>query len=204
MGTRDPRVDAYIERAAPFAQPILHKFREVVHQACPEVEEAIKWGHPHFVRHGIVCGMAAHKAHCSIFFWQGDVVGGGGKAGTDGMGQLGKITAVADLPPKKVLAGYVKEAAARNAAGTKPSWLEARNAKRATRPALKVPPDLKAALAGNAKAKATFTAFAPSHKREYVEWITSAKQAATRERRLAQAVAQMAEGKTQNWKYERK
>ena len=133
MGTRDPRIDAYIEKAAPFAQPILRHVREVVHRACPEAEEAIKWGHPHFVHHGIVCGMAAHKAHCSIFFWQGDVVGGKGE--TEGMGQLGKVTTVRDLPPKKVLAGYVKEAAARNAAGTKPSWLEARTAKRTIRPA---------------------------------------------------------------------
>jgi hypothetical protein len=201
VSTRDPRIDAYIAKAAPFARPILRHVREVVHRACPAIEEAIKWGHPHFVHHGIVCGIAAHKAHCSIFFWQGDVVAG--SAAGEGMGQLGKVATLDDLPPAKVLAGYVRQAAARNAAGTKPSWLEARNAKRTTKPPLTVPADLKAALAKHPKAKATFDGFPPSHRREYVEWITSAKQEATRQRRLATAVAQMAEGKSQNWKYEK-
>jgi uncharacterized protein YdeI (YjbR/CyaY-like superfamily) len=202
MGTRDPRIDDYIDKAAPFAQPILRHLREVIHRACPDVEETIKWGRPHFVHHGILCAVSAFKAHCTIFFWQGDNVVG--RMRDDGMGQFGKITAVEDLPPATVLAGYVKKAAALNEAGAKPSWLEARGATPTRKPPVGVPDDLTAALATNAKARATFDAFAPSHRREYIEWITSAKQEATRQRRLATAVAQMAEGKSQNWKYERK
>jgi uncharacterized protein YdeI (YjbR/CyaY-like superfamily) len=202
MGTRDPRIDTYIGKAAPFAQPILRHLREVIHGACPEVEETIKWGRPHFVHHGILCAVSAFKAHCTIFFWQGDNVVG--RMSTDGMRQFGRITAVEDLPPTTVLADCVKQAAALNEAGAKPSWLEARGATRTTKAPVEVPADLTAALAKNARARATFDTFAPGHRREYIEWITSAKQEATRQRRLATAVAQMAEGKSQNWKYERK
>jgi uncharacterized protein YdhG (YjbR/CyaY superfamily) len=47
MGNRDPRVDAYIRNAAPFAQPILTTIRDTVHASCPDVEEAMKWSFPH-------------------------------------------------------------------------------------------------------------------------------------------------------------
>lgn len=201
MGSRDPRVDAYIDKAAPFAQPILRRVREVVHEACPGVEETIKWSRPHFMYHGLLCGMAAFKAHCAVMFWQGGELESLADD-PDGLGPKGRLTSLDDLPSKKVLLARIKAAAALNAAGEKPAWVKARSAK-PRKPALPVPADLKAALATNAKAKATFEAFAPSHRREYIEWITSAKQEATRARRLAAAVAQMAEGKSQNWKYER-
>src|SRR4051795_858702 len=105
MGTRDPRVDAYIERSADFARPILAHFREIVHAACPTVEETIKWGFPHFTRGGILCSMASFKQHCAINFWTGALVVA--ERSGDAMGQLGRITSIDDLPAKRVLAGYV-------------------------------------------------------------------------------------------------
>ncbi len=199
MGTRDPRVDAYIADAADFARPILEHLREVVHGACPQVEEDIKWGMPFFVYEGPMCNMAAFKAHCAFGFWKGAGIVGD-DADDSAMGHLGRITSLDDLPPKKVLTGYVKQAVAlKDAQAKAPS----RPKKKKAKPEAEVPADLAAALAKNDKAKATFEGFSPSHRREYIEWITGAKREATRARRLATAIAWMEEGKSQNWKYER-
>ena len=201
MGTRDQRIDSYIEKSADFARPILTHLREVVHGACPEVEETVKWGMPHFQYKGMLCAMASFKAHCTFGFWKGRlIVDRGGENAEAAMGQFGRITSVAELPPKRVLAGYVKEAMRLNDEGvTAPR----RAPSKTKRPAAAVPDDLAAALRRNRKAAATFDAFSASHRREYVEWITEAKRAETRERRIATAVEWIAEGKARNWKYER-
>lgn len=204
MSHRDPRVDAYVAKAAPFARPILEHVREVVHEACPGVEETIKWGMPSFVYGGgILCGMAAFKAHASFGFWKHALVVGEGGAGEGaervGMGSFGKLTAVRDLPPKRQLAAYVRKAAALNAQGVKPA-APARKAA-APKPAPAPTPEFAAALRRNKAAAATFKAFPPSHQREYVDWIAEAKREETRDRRIAQAVEWIAEGKQRNWKY---
>lgn len=195
---RDPRIDAYIERAAPFAQPILVHVRELVHQACPDVEETIKWGMPTFAHAGgILCGMAAFKQHASFGFWKHAQVVGEGEP-RDGMGSYGKLASLKDLPPKKTLLAHVRKAMTLNEDGVKP-----RSRKAAPKPPPETPADLAAALGKNRAAKATFDAFPPSCKRDYIEWIVEAKREETRAKRLAQAVEWMAEGKRRNWKYER-
>ena len=198
MGKKDPRVDAYIRKAAPFAQPILAEFRAIVHGACPDVEETMKWSFPHFDYKGVMCSMAAFKAHAAFGFWKGSLVTGGPRR-EDAMGHFGRITKRSDLPSKAVLAGFVRKAAALNDRGVK----VARAPKRAPKP-VTVPAELAAALTKSAKARAGFDALSPSHQREYIEWITGAKSDETRDRRLAQAIAWMAEGKSRNWKYERR
>jgi uncharacterized protein YdeI (YjbR/CyaY-like superfamily) len=193
MGTRDPRVDAYIDNSAEFAKPILHYVRDTVHAACPDVEEAIKWSMPHFSYKGLFCHMAAFKQHCAFGFFQSEkVLGTPRSAGA--MGSFGRVTAVGDLPPKKTLIGYLRKAKALKDEG-------AATPRRRARPAPKLPADLAAALKQNAKARSMFDAFSPSHKREYIEWITDAKTDQTRDRRLQSAVAMIAEGKPRNWKY---
>ena len=177
MGKRDPRVDAYIAKAADFAKPILTQIRDTVHASCPDVEEEMKWRFPHFVYKGVLCSMASFKAHAAFGFWKGPLVMGGPK-GADGMGQFGRLTAVSDLPSKKAFAGYVRKAAALNEQGVK----VARAPKSAATP-LHVPADLSAALRKHKKARAGFDALSPSHTREYIEWITEAKRDDTRARR---------------------
>jgi hypothetical protein len=197
MPDRDPRVDAYIDRAAPLAQPILRHLRDVVHAACPEVEETIKWGFPHFDYRGMMCSMAAFKAHCAFGFWKPELVLG--SAARDGaMGQLGPITSLDDLPAPDVLRGYVEKAVALNDEGVPP-----KRAARARKPVPEpeVPGDLADALREHEAAAKTFAGFSPGHRREYVEWITEAKREATRARRIAQAVEWLTEGKPRNWKY---
>lgn len=197
MGTRDKRVDAYIAKSADFAKPILEHIREIVHEGCPDVEETIKWSFPNFQYKGLLCNMAAFKEHCTFGFWKGSlVVDAADRKSEEAMGQLGRISRLSDLPPRKKLVSYVRKAKELNDAGVKV-------AKRASKPkpAVEPPAELLAALKKDKKALATFEAFPPSHRREYIEWITEAKTEATRQKRLAQAVEWMAEGKPRNWKY---
>ena len=196
--SRDPRIDAYIERAAPFARPILAHARALVHQACPQVEETIKWGMPTFVHAGgILCGMAAFKQHASFGFWKHALVVGEGEP-RDGMGSYGKMTSVDDLPAKKTLLAHIRKAMKLNEDGVK--MPAARKAASKLPP--EMPEDLVAALNKDKAAKATFDAFPPSCRREYIEWIVEAKREETRAKRLAQTVEWLAEGKRRNWKYE--
>ena len=197
MGKRDPRVDAYIAKAADFAKPILNEIRERVHAACPDVAEDMKWSSPTFMHHGLLCGMAAFKEHAIFGFWKGPLVLG---SRAEEVGRTGsfrtRLTKVSDLQSKKAMAADIKKAMALNEAGvTLP------RASRGPATPIVVPDDLAAALRKNKKAQAAFELFSPSHKREYVEWITQARREETRTRRLQTAIEQISEGKPQNWKY---
>ena len=194
MGTRDPRVDAYIAKSADFAKPILRYLRETIHATCPDVQETIKWGTPTYDYHGIMCGTAAFKEHCALGFWKAKLVVG--DENSEAMGQFGRITSVDDLPSKKRLVAYIKKAMALNESGVKAP----REAKPKRKP-LAMPDELRRALGRNRSAKAAFEGFSPSHQREYVEWITEAKTEETRMRRVEAAVEWIAEGKPRNWKY---
>lgn len=198
MPSHDPRVDAYIAKSADFARPILERLRAVVHAACPQAEEGIKWSMPSFQYGGrILCQMAAFKQHASFGFWQhAEVMEGKPR---DGMGSLGRLSSVKDIPTKRDLTILIRRAMVVIDAGgaAKP----ARTTAQAARPSLRVPTDLRDALAGNAAAQATFEGFSPSARRDYIEWIVEAKRDDTRIRRLEQAIAWMAEGKMRNWKY---
>jgi uncharacterized protein YdeI (YjbR/CyaY-like superfamily) len=198
-----PKVDAYIAKAAPFAQPVLEHLRELIHKGCPDVVEEIKWSMPFFVYKGQILGnIAGFKAHCSFGLWGGEVAAAMRKDGVlsdDGMGKLGKIASVKELPPNKQMIGYVKQAAAFIDSGGKTM---PKRTKKVEKAEAEVPAELAAALKKNKAAGATFAAFSPSCKREYVEWIAEAKRAETKEKRVAQAVEWMAEGKQRNWKYQ--
>ncbi|HVY71943.1 MAG TPA: YdeI/OmpD-associated family protein [Verrucomicrobiae bacterium] len=199
MPTRNPGIDAYIEKSPEFARPILAHLRELVHAACPDVEETLKWSCPHFQHKGILCNMAAFKAHCSFGFWKHSLIFDGAKGEEkDGAGSFGKITSLKDLPKDKELIGHIKKAAKLNEEGIKlPSGRKPK-----ARPEATVPDDLAAALRKNAAARKAFEAFSPSHRREYIEWITEAKTEPTRAKRLATTLEWLAEGKSRNWKYQ--
>jgi uncharacterized protein YdeI (YjbR/CyaY-like superfamily) len=198
MATKDPRIDAYIAKSADFAKPILKQLRKVVHAGCPQVVETIKWSMPHFDHKGMMCGMAAFKAHCAFGFWKTELILGPGETKEkSGMGSFGCIRSLADLPSEKTLIGYVKKAAALNEAGIKAPG-RAQPKKRAP---LATPDYFTAALKKNAKARNTFEDFSPSHRREYIEWVTEAKREETRKERLEKSIKWLSEGKARNWKY---
>ena len=205
--TPNPKIDAYVAKAAPFAQPILTHLRALVHKACPDVEEDVKWGRPFFVHGGtILCNISAFKAHCSFGFWGAEI----GKALVQdgvvregGMGSLGKIASLKDLPPDKKLVGYIRQAAALIDSGLGDNRIVvARRVVKAPKPPVEAPAEFTAALRRDRKAAAAYAAFSPSCQREYAEWIAEAKRPETRDRRIAQAVEGIAEGKQRNWKYQ--
>jgi hypothetical protein len=196
MGTRDPRTDAYIEKARPFARPILAHLREVVHRTCPEVTETTKWGMPHFDYRGTLCSMASFNEHCVFGFWLGEQVTGEGSAAEQAMGHFGRITSVDDLPPEEEIAALLRRAMELNEQGVKRP-----RTKSAARERAEAPPELLDALQGDARA--AWERMPPGHRHEYAAWITDAKTAATRDRRIATAVEWIAEGKSRNWKYEK-
>jgi uncharacterized protein YdeI (YjbR/CyaY-like superfamily) len=200
MGRYDKRIDAYIAKSADFAKPILTHLRDVVHEACPEVEETLKWSHPHFMYKGMLCGMQAFKAHCALGFWKGSLIMGKAEVrNADGAGQFGRITSLKELPSKKVLVGYVKQAVRLNEEGVSVP----KPAKKAAKPKpVVVPDELAVALGKNKKAQAAFDALSPSHRREYTEWIAEAKREETKTRRVIQAIEWISEGKSRNWKYQ--
>jgi uncharacterized protein YdeI (YjbR/CyaY-like superfamily) len=206
MGQKDKRVDEYILKSQPFAQPILTHVRDLVHRACPEVVENIKWGMPAFEYKGPYVSMAAFKQHCTLGFWKTKLLndpkgylGERKNQGGEAMGNFGCLKDVSDLPPDKVILDFLKQAKKLNDDGIKLPTV----AKRRAEP-VELPPVLMKAFKQNKEAKKHFDAFSPSHKREYLQWINEAKTEPTRDRRVAQAIQWMAEGKSRNWKYERK
>ena len=198
MPSHDARIDAYIAKSASFAQPILEHLRAVIHEACPDVEETIKWSMPFYVYKGApLCNMAAFKQHCSFGFWQRRGVLG--ETAEKGMGQFGQLTSLKDLPAKKTLIAHIKKAMALNESGVK-----TKRPSSASKPPAVMPEDVTALLAQrkHAGARKTYESFPPSAQREYVDWITDAKTDATRQKRIATTLEWLAEGKRRHWKYE--
>ena len=195
--SRDPRVDAYIARAQPFARPILEHIRARVHAAVPEAEETLKWSAPAFTLGGkILLIMASFKAYAALNFWRGPELRGAA-ASRDAMGQFGQLTAVADLPPDEEFDRLIREAAELSRSAPAP-----RKPKHEPKPKPQMHPDFAAALANAPKAKATLDGFPPSAQRDYLDWVAEAKQDATRAKRIATAVEWLSEGKRRHWKYE--
>jgi len=199
MKSTDARIDAYIAKAPAYAQPILSHVRALVHRACPEVEETIKWSRPFFDYKGTMVMLSAFQAHCTVGFWRPEIramISPEGNA--HGVGQLGRVTSLKDLPTDAKLIGYFKAAAKLNASGVKV-------VRRAAKPksALAVPPYFQKALKAHPPAGKAFAGFPPGKQREYIEWLTEAKTEPTREKRLATALEWIAEGKGRNWKYQK-
>lgn len=200
MAIKDPRIDAYIKKSAPFAQPILTHFRALVHKACPDVEETMKWSFPHFNYKGaMMCSAASFKQHCSVGFWKAALLKDpslieNAKAETS-MGHLGRITSLKDLPTDRKILSLIKEAMQLNEKGIKVKKVK----KSAKSP--EIPAYFLEALKTNMKADIFFQASSNSCKREYIDWIEEAKTEATRTKRIKQSIEWLAESKQRNWKY---
>ncbi len=201
MIRKDKRINDYVNKSKDFAKPILNHLRDVVHKACPEVEETIKWGFPHFNYHGILCSMASFKQHCSFGFWKARLMEDYDKLLSVGnktaMGHFGQLRNLKDLPSDKILINYIREAMRLNEEDVK----IIRKATPASKKILTIPVDLKKALVKDHAARTTFEGFSYTNKKDYVDWITEAKTDATRVKRLNTTIEWLAEGKIRNWKY---
>ena len=211
MAATDPRIDAYIVKSADFARPILEHIRKLVHKACPEATETVKWSMPFFEYNGaIICNMAAFKQHCAFGFWNAsqlkDPEGVLHVRDKNAMGHLDRLASIKDLPADKVLLAYIKEAVqlikdGKNVPARGKNSPAAKE--KAPKKELPIPDVLAAALKKNKKARETFEGFPPSHRREYIEWISEAKTEETRDKRVATTLEWLVEGKSRNWKYKK-
>jgi uncharacterized protein YdeI (YjbR/CyaY-like superfamily) len=196
--SRDPRIDAYIDRQADFARPVLEHLRAAVHAACPECEETLKWSMPHFMYKGqMLAGMAAFKAHATFGFWRGKEVTGGTGKERDAMGSFGRIESLGDLPDDATLASLIRKAMAVTDSGQR-----APKPPKQPKAEITMPDDFRTALEANPKAAATLEGFPASARRDYLEWVVEAKRPETRAKRIAQSVEWLAEGKRRHWKYQ--
>jgi uncharacterized protein YdeI (YjbR/CyaY-like superfamily) len=205
MPTVNAAVDAYIAKSAPFAQPILIHLREAVHEAAPDVEEAMKWSRPFFLYHDIILGnLSAFKEHCSFGLWGTEIAEtliADGIASREGMGTFGRITSLKDLPPRRKLLSYIRQAAKLIDEGVRTQSVL--RPPKVAKPPVEVPEALTAALRKNKVAAKKFEIMSPSCRRDYSEWIADAKREETRDKRIATALEWIAEGKSRNWKYEK-
>ncbi len=204
MRNKDKKVDAYIAKSAEFAKPILIHLRELVHKACPDVEEKMKWSFPNFDYKGVMCSVAAFKQHCAFGFWKASLMHDPDKILTvtdrNSMGHFDRITSLKDLPSDKILLAYIKQAAEHNEMGIKrPVKVTPKGSK-----TIETPDYLAKALKKNKTARDVFENFAYSHRKEYIQWMDEAKTGETRDKRIAQAIEWISEGKGRNWKYEKK
>lgn len=202
MSSYNKSIDAYIAKSADFAKPILNHLRGLIHTACPDVEEKMKWSMPFFDYKGeMMCHMASFKLHCAFGFWKGaimkDPVLRETAASEAAMGHLGKITSLKDLPADKKITAWIKEAMALNDNGIKLPPKEKPAAVKETA----IPDYFAKAIAKNKAAKKVWDGFPPGKKKDYIVWITEAKTADTRNKRMETAVEWIAEGKGRNWKY---
>jgi uncharacterized protein YdeI (YjbR/CyaY-like superfamily) len=197
----DERVDQYISKSAPFAQAILNHIRKIVHETSPLIGETMKWSFPHFVHRQTICSMASFKSHCAFGFWKASLMKDPYQLFVEkesAMGQLGRITSLQDLPPDHILREYIIEAFRLDESGIK-----IKKAPNNAKPEIPMPAEFATALAENPMAKSTFDAFSPSHRREYLEWITTAKTEPTKLKRMATTLEWLTEGKSLNWKYQK-
>ena len=203
MEKHSPKIDEYIEKSQDFAKPILYYIRKTVHEFCPDAEETIKWSFPHFMYKGKnLCAMASFKQHCIFGFWLEKEMKTMQEFTKDieknSMFSLGKITKIEDLPSKPQLKKAIREAMELTDMGitmkkAAPSKTE-----------IEVPDEFQNALNENRKALEFFEKSSPSCRKEYIMWITEAKTETTRNKRMAQALEWISEGKGRNWKYEKK
>jgi uncharacterized protein YdeI (YjbR/CyaY-like superfamily) len=205
--TFNPKVDAYIAKSGAFAQPILEHLRALIHKACPPAVEEIKWSRPFFLHNAeILCNISAFKEHCAFGFWGAEIgkeLTADGIVQDGGMGSLGKITTLKDLPSDKQMLAYIRRAAELIDSGNGENRVVAqRRVVKAPKAELEMSAEFAAALKKHKTAATHFDAFSPSCRREYIDWIADAKKPETRDRRIAQAIDWIAEGKQRNWKYQ--
>jgi uncharacterized protein YdeI (YjbR/CyaY-like superfamily) len=194
---RDPRVDTYILKTAPFARPILEHVRARVHAVLPNGEETMKWSSPAYTVDGkLLLMMAAFKQHAALNFWRGQELRGNA-ANADAMGQFGKLTSIDDLPADVELDALILRAAELSRSAPAP-----RKTKHEPRADPELHPDFAAALDQAPQAKAVLDGLPPSAQRDYLEWIAEARQESTRQKRIATAIEWLSEGKRRHWKYQ--
>lgn len=200
MKQHHPKVTEYIGKAADFAQPILNHLRAIIFEACPDAEEDIKWGTPHYGYKGDhLVMMAGFSKHCSFSLYKAELMKdkdiiASVKAGKK-FGYMDKVKDIRELPAKKVLTAYIKEAMTLNASGiAKPRPVK----EKSTEPVV-APAAFTDALKKNKKANEIFESKSPSFRKNYIIWVADAKTDETRNKRIEQSLEWIEAGKDRFW-----
>lgn len=206
MSQFSSKVDDYIAKSSDFAKPILAHLRLLIHETCPEAQEAVKWGIPHFdYKDQMMCILAAYKQHCSLSFWKAELMSDPRLKDNAKLiptkRYAGKLRSLADLPPDPELIAYIKEAMALNESGAKLEKPKPDKAKSDKVITDNIPDYFSEKLEKNPLAKEIFEAKSSSFRKDYITWITDAKTEATRQSRMEQALEWIAEGKRRFWQY---
>lgn len=171
-------VDPWIASEPDYARPILNYLRDLIHEAAPDAVAQMKWSRPFYLVNGTpICYLAAFKQHCGFGFWSPDmteVLKADGIAEPGASGSFGRISSIADLPPADHLLRYLRHAADLARTGSAKTPMASGRRASAKAP-IAMPTALATALAQSAEASAGFQKLSASCRREYFEWITSAK-----------------------------
>ena len=187
-------IDKGISELEPFAQVICKRLRKLILSSDPELIEDWKWG-PNYYLNGMVCGYWGFKKHVSFVFFQGSLLKDKKKILLENPGNVHnrhiKFTDVKQIDDKIILE-YLFEAIDNNRKGLK--IIETKDKTIVT------PIDVEKAFK-KAKVLAYFDSLAFSHRKEYVQWIESAKKEETRTKRILQAIEKLQDKQMMHDKY---
>jgi uncharacterized protein YdeI (YjbR/CyaY-like superfamily) len=189
-------IDKGISELEPFAQVICKRLRKLILSADPELIEDWKWG-PNYYLNGMVCGYWGFKKHVSFVFFQGSLLKDKKKILLENPGNVHnrhiKFTDVKQIEDKIILE-YLFEAIDNNRKGLK--IVETKDK------TIETPVDFAKALK-KTKVLAYFDSLAFSHRKEYIQWIESAKKEETRTKRIEQAVEKLQDKQMMHDKYKK-
>jgi len=193
---REKTVESYIENTPQWAAE-LTALRDILRGTV--LEEGIKWGAPCYMLGGKnIVGMMAFKANFGLWFHQGALLKD--KAGVLINAQEGKTHALRqwrmasrDEIKPELIRQYVNEAIANGKAG--------KTVKIPKKPPPVIPRELSEALAQDTEVREKFEALTLGPKREFTDYISEAKQDATKQRRLAKILPMIKAGTGLNDKY---
>lgn len=188
------RVDGYIQELPTWSKEICNKLRKIILSSSTKIVEDWKWG-PNYYYQGMICGYGAFKNHVSFVFFQGALMSDPHKILKENEGNLHnrhiKFTSAKEINAT-VLKGYIKEAMKNNELGEKIVQPKSKT--------VTLHDDFVKALQ-KAKLRLKFEGYTYYKQKEISEWISAAKQDATRESRIEKAIEMILVGKSLNDKY---
>lgn len=191
------KISQYIESADVKKKEILQRLRDFLNRDDFGLTEDWKWHAPNFNSNGMVCWLAFFKSHVGLNFFKGSLIedlhGLYDNASMDKGNRIIKYKTINEIN-ENLLEYYIYEAIKHNKEGAKITSKKVE---------IEVPKDLAKALEKDIMAKDFFTNLAPGYKRDYIDWIISAKQEKTRLKRLETTLEWLGQGKKKNWRYKK-
>lgn len=181
----------YIEQMPDFAQKICKKLRSIILKADPAIREDWKWG-PNYNCNGMVCGYGGFTQHVKFTFFNGSEMKDPkhifNHCVNNEFSRSIKYTDVLQID-EKTLTSYIRESIEINKNGFK------RIVKNKT---VELPEFLEKRIRKNKAAFTFFDNLSYGYKKDYVEWVTTAKREETRDERIEKLIKKCEMGKKMN------